>query len=117
MLGWLFGGTDAANKTVDSISSGLDKLVYTDEEKGDASREGMKLWIKYQEATQPQNVARRIIAMTVGGVWAFLILLMVLSFPFSEAYAEYIFKIFAYAVTPTFGLITSWYFFKRTKQE
>lgn len=120
MLGWLFGGTKSADKTIDSISSGLDKLVYTAEEKADASREGVKLWIEYQKATQPQNLARRLIALIIVAIWAIVVLSaailgVVSAFDSPEAgkAAEYLLDLLFKAIMPSVVVIVSFYFYKR----
>jgi len=117
MLGWLFGGSKAADKTVDGISSGIDKLVYTDEEKADASREGLKLWIKYQEATQPQNLARRLIALIIVGIWAILTLLAGILGALDIKGHVFLLDLLFKAVMPSVVVIVSFYFYKRIKGE
>lgn len=120
MLGWLFGGTDAANKTISSISSGIDKLVYTPEEKADASREGVKLWIEYQKATQPQNLSRRLIALVIVAVWALTVIaagiLGVTSAfdnPNAGTAASFLLDLLFKAIMPSVVVIVSFYFYKR----
>lgn len=72
-LGKLFGSDDAISKTIDTVSSGLDKLVYTDEEKADAAAkertEARTMVVGWMAATQGQNLARRLIALAITGVW------------------------------------------------
>lgn len=77
MFGWLgklFGSSTASEKVVDSISNGLDKLIYTDEEKAeDISRdrsEGRRMFLQWIESTQGSNLARRFIALCVTCIWA-----------------------------------------------
>ena len=113
MLGWLFGGSEAADKTVDSVSSGIDKIFYTDEEKADASKESFKLFIKYQEATQPQNAAPRLIALIIIGMCALLTVVCLIAWPISKDYAVYSFDILSNVYVPLAVVIVSWYFYKR----
>jgi hypothetical protein len=72
-LGKLFGTEKALSGIVDGVTKGLDALVYTDEEKaGDASKdrsEARAMVVQWMAATQGQNLARRLISLTITGVW------------------------------------------------
>lgn len=71
--GRLFGTDKALEAVVDGVSNGLDKLVYTDEEKAqDAAQDrsqARKMIVEWMTATQGQNLARRLIALSVTGTW------------------------------------------------
>lgn len=71
--GKLFGTDKALTAVIDGVSSGLDKLVYTDEEKADAAArersEARQMVVGWMAATQGQNLARRLIALAITGVW------------------------------------------------
>lgn len=71
--GRLFGTDEAINKTIDTVSNGLDKLWYTDEEKAeDASRdrsEARAMVVQWMAATSGQNLARRFISLMIVFVW------------------------------------------------
>lgn len=73
-LGKLFGTDKAAASLVDNISSGLDKLVYTDQEKSEdhakSVTEGRQVLLKWLDSTSGSNLARRLIALVVTGIWA-----------------------------------------------
>ena len=114
MMGWLFGGSNAADKTIDNIASGVDKFFYTDEEKSEAGQKGFELFIEYQKATQPQNVARRMIAMIITLLFAGLLLLAVIVWPFNVDYAIFIIKdVVLTIVLPVYLTINTFYFAKR----
>ena len=72
-LGKLFGTEKALSGIVDGVTNGLDALVYTDEEKaGDAAKdrsEARQMVVQWMAATQGQNLARRLIALSITGVW------------------------------------------------
>ena len=74
LLGKVFGTEKALTGIVDSVTNGLDKLVYTDEEKAEDAKvdrsEARKMVVRWMEATQGQNLARRLIALLVTGMWA-----------------------------------------------
>ena len=72
-LGKLFGTDKALSSVIESVSSGLDSLVHTDEEKSQEAAadrsEARKMLIRWMEATQGQNLARRVIALSITAVW------------------------------------------------
>jgi len=76
--GKLFGTDRAIEKGIDVISSGLDALIYTDEEKaGDARQEraaARGMLIAWMQSTQGQNLARRLLALVITAVWLFMYL-------------------------------------------
>ena len=93
--GRLFGSDDATNKVIDHVSSGLDKLWYTDEEKADDARrdnsEARKFLITWLTNTQGQNLARRFIAVSCTIVWLFMYCIswiMAALAPWLEVYAS-----------------------------
>ena len=79
LLGRMFGSEKAIEKTIDTVSNGLDKLYYSDEEKAnDAAKsrtEARGMLIKWMESTQGQTLTRRTIAFAVIYSWLTGILL------------------------------------------
>lgn len=73
LWGKLLGTEAALNGIVDGVTNGLDKLVYTDEEKSDAAAadraEARAMVVQWMQATQGQNLARRLISLIVTAVW------------------------------------------------
>ena len=104
MFSWLFG--ESGNKALDTISSAADSLVFTDQEK-------TSLFIEFQKATLPQNLARRLIATMIVGLFCFLILLAVIIWQYQKEYAEYIFKVLSDVMVAPVTVIISFYFLKR----
>jgi len=111
-FGWLFGGSEAAGKTVDNISSGIDKLFYTDEEKADAKKQGFELFIQWQKATQPQNLARRLIALIITVLYSVLILSGIAAWYFNPDYAVFIFNMLTELILQPFNIIIIFYYGK-----
>lgn len=109
---WITGGSKAAEKAADGIYNGLDKLVFTDEEKADANRQGFQMWLEYLKATQPQNVARRLIALVLVGLFAALVVVGVMAWPFSREYASFIFDVINKLVMTPVTIIIGFYFVK-----
>ncbi|WP_319577674.1 hypothetical protein [uncultured Desulfobacter sp.] len=72
-VGKIFGTDKAAADLIDNVSSGLDKLVYTGEEKAAdqaaAVTEARQMVIKWLEATSGQNLARRLLALMITAIW------------------------------------------------
>ena len=72
-IGKIFGTDKAAGALIDNVSSGLDKLVYTSEEKAEAQAaavtEARQMVIKWLEATSGQNLARRLLALMITAIW------------------------------------------------
>jgi hypothetical protein len=70
----LFGSKAAGEAIIDGVTSGIDKMWHTDEEKSDdaaqARREGMTAYMAWLESTTGSRIIRRIIASTVTGIWA-----------------------------------------------
>lgn len=80
--GKIFGSEKALTGIVDGVTNGIDALVYTDEEKaGDAAAdrsEARKMVVGWMDATQGQNLARRLISLTITAVWLMMYLISVL---------------------------------------
>ena len=69
----LWGGEKAAEKLIDGVSNGLDKLWYTDEEKAEdmakSASEARAMVIEWMRATSGQNLARRFLAISFTMMW------------------------------------------------
>jgi len=72
-LGRVFGTNKAAGELINHVSSGLDKLIYTGEEKAEdhakSVTESRRMVIEWLRNTQGQNLARRIIALSIVFSW------------------------------------------------
>ena len=75
LLGKIFGTEKATAAIVDNVSKGLDALVYTPEEKAqDAAKDraaARQMVVRWMETTKGQNLARRLIALSIVAVWLF----------------------------------------------
>ena len=65
-FGSLFGNENVINKAVDGVYNGLDKVMYTDEEKADMAIKRSNLHIKFLKAYEPFKIAQRFLALIVG---------------------------------------------------
>lgn len=72
-IGRVLGTDKAAESLINNTSNALDKLVYTSEEKADAEAkdraEARAMIIRWMEATSGQNLARRLLAISITFVW------------------------------------------------
>ena len=110
LLSWLTGESETAGKVVDGVSSGLDMMFYTDEEKAIAAHKVLDFKIEYAKHTQNQSVARRVIAFIVAGLWGFLNLLAVLLYFISEDSSNFVFKVINENINMPFMIIVGFYF-------
>lgn len=73
-VGKLFGSDTATTAFLDHVSSGVDKLYYSAEEKADdkaaAAKEANTAYIEWLKATSGSNLARRFIAVVVTLIWS-----------------------------------------------
>ena len=94
---WIFGASSAAEKVLDSTVSGIDKLVYTEEERADARTTALDAWLKLQammgEETTVRGVTRRILSVMCIGTYILLSLLSVAVWTFNKAYADFIWEV------------------------
>lgn len=99
LWGWLSGAkaTETACNVVSDISSGIDMLFYTDEEKAIAKKEAFDSWLKAMEVTQKESttraVTRRLLAISTVFVFLFLILLGVGVFMWFPEFSAFIFTV------------------------
>lgn len=72
-IGKIFGTDKALTSIVDGTKNALDKLVYTSEERAEdeakSITEARSMIIQWMNATQGQNLARRIIALVITSIW------------------------------------------------
>lgn len=77
--GRLLGSDKAVESVINNVSKGLDKLVYTGEEQAEAQArdvsEARLMIIEWMKGTQGQNLARRILALSITYTWLFYHLL------------------------------------------
>lgn len=108
---WLFGGSKSAETTVQSISNGIDKAFYTEEEKADAQAIKREWVLEYMKNTMPQGVARRFLAFIVGAIWLICILTYLILLLCSQTQtAELIIKATHENVTVPFEWVMGFYF-------
>lgn len=110
LLGAIFGSSENTKTIVDGAVAGVDKLFFTAEEKSEASAKVAEWYLRYLAATQPQNLARRLLAMVVALLWAVLVLAGVIAWPIDAEYSAFIFSILTDVVAIPFSGIMGFYF-------
>ncbi len=99
-------GPAAAEKVLDAGIAGIDKIIFTEEEKSDARKALLDSWLKLQEMlgeeTSVRGVTRRILAVIYSGTYVFLTLASVAVFKFDKTYADFMWDI----AQGTYGTIT-----------
>ena len=118
---FLTGSGDAAEKTLDIGGKLLDNAFYTKQEKAETNNKILDWYLKYQLATAGQNVARRVIAFMVVGLWIFLILLGVCvrgleATHGDDSYSKFIFNVLTEIVGTPFAIIMGFYYIKHIVQ-
>lgn len=77
-FGRLLGSPSALSETVEAVGNGLDRFIYTKEEKAEdaakAVSEGRNMIIRWMETTEGQNLARRIISLSITFIWLLMYL-------------------------------------------
>ena len=110
ILSRIFAGPTETNKIIDGAIVGLDKIVFTQEERADANAKLGEWYLKYLTATEGQNLARRAIALIVVTLWTLLILLGVAAHWISYEYSEFIFRVLVDVVLQPFSIVIGFYF-------
>lgn len=81
IFSFLTGNAKSVEKVIDAGISGIDKLVFTDEEKADYNHKLQELHLEFVKiaATEStaQSISRRMICLPVVYVWLLLVLLSV----------------------------------------
>ncbi len=107
LLDWITAGPKAAEKVLDATVSGIDKLVYTEEEREDARSKFLDHWLELQktlgEETSVRGVTRRIIALLCIGTYVGLSVASVAVWKFDKLYADFIWEV---ANAGQYGYIT-----------
>ena len=83
LLSFLIGGTKTAEKVIDAGISGMDKLVFTEEEKADYNQKLQTMHLEFIKITANESTAssisRRMICLPVVYVWLGMIILKVVA--------------------------------------
>ena len=110
-IGSIFGSSESTNKAMDMISNGIDAAWFTREEKSQAAHKLLDLKLKWVQSTSGKNLARRVIAFTIVGIWAYILMLAVhFHIIGMTTQADFLFKVLKDIVNIPFAGIVSFYF-------
>lgn len=120
LFGAVFGSSKNTQTVVDGAVAGIDKMFFTAEERSEASARAADWFLEYLAATQPQNLARRLIAVIVVLLWALLILVGVAAKAFEVyvleleevdgAFSGFVFEVLSGVVMNPFLMVMGFYF-------
>ena len=110
VLDKLFGSDKQLDKLTTGAVNGLDKMFFTQEEKSEASQKLSEWYLRYLEATAPQGLARRFIAVVVVLLWCALIIAGVTIRWWSYEASDFIFKVLEEIIMTPFSIILGFYF-------
>lgn len=100
-------GPDAATKVLDTGIAGIDKIVYTEEEKADARQKLLDTWIELQKTlggeTSVRGVTRRILTFLTVLPYTLLILVAAVMYYYNVEYANFLVNL----ADGKFGLIVA----------
>jgi hypothetical protein len=103
----IFSTPTDASKVADAVIKGADAAWFTKEEQS-------AWFLRYLEATQPQNLSRRFIAMAVSMVWVVsALVLLAVTLAGIEVVAENVFAFMSTVVNPVFYTVVGFYFAHR----
>ena|SRR3990167_4983368 len=94
-----------------TVGDAIDKFTFTEQERTEANKIYLETLVKYQEATQPQNVARRFLSVFVAILAAFFALGAAISYPFNHQYAEFLLQLFN-KISLSLDIVIAFYFAK-----
>ena len=106
----IFGTAETTETIVKGAVAGLDALVFTEEERAHMDAQARDWFLKYLDATQPQNLDRRLIAMVIVALWTLLVLVCIAAWPISKVFAAFVFSMLTEVVAIPFALIMTFYF-------
>jgi hypothetical protein len=85
---------DTANKVVDGVTAGLDKMFFTDEEKSDASQHAMDSIYGFIKATMEESsirsITRRVLAVLTMSGFLFLLIFGAIVYCISAEWAAFV---------------------------
>lgn len=111
----LFRSSDKiVEKTADGIYNGLDKLVFTDEEKADAKQRAFQADLDFKKLMMqegsPSAISRRILAWAISGVYMSLVVVSCIIWRFNQEWAKFIIENGVARIEFAFGAVISTYF-------
>lgn len=100
-----------------SAVKGLDDVVYTDQERDERTEKAQEMYARLWTAAAPSALSRRIIAAIVVSVWAFLICLTAVVWPYKQEWSEFLLELLREIILQPVNIILGFYFLKQIVTE
>jgi len=111
ILSKLFSSSDTVSKTVDAVISTGDALFFTDEEKSIANQKKLDWILKYHEASKGSNIARRLLAVMLTGVFLLLVIVVAGLYVIGwQAEADKVYTLIKDTLVTPVGIIVVFYY-------
>lgn len=111
---WFTSGPRAAEKVLDGAISGIDKIVFTEEEKADMRAKLGDQWVELQkvlsEESTTRSVTRRILAVLIIVPFVLTCVGSSIAYPFNADYANFLWDV-AEGAYGTFALMIGAFYF------
>ena len=114
LLSRIFARPEDGTKIIDGAIKTLDHAFFTKQERAESSQKVSEFYLKFLDATQGQNLARRYVAMVVVGLWGALVVVMVVAYFLSREFSEFVFEVLTDVVMVPFSIIIGFYFLTHT---
>ena len=89
ILSKLFGADEVVKKAADGIYNGIDKLVYTDEEKADMRLKAAQQFLQLLKAYEPFKLAQRLLALIFAVPYVFVWIVAATLFVIGAIWPQY----------------------------
>jgi len=85
---------DIADKIVDKSMSGIDALIFTEEERSNMAITRMTVWLEVQKTLAEENsirsITRRIVTILLLGLFAWLLIGSAVLFPYNREWSDFL---------------------------
>ena len=110
LISKILGSGVSADKIVDKGFQLFDDVTFTKQEKAGNKIKLLDFWLKWQEQTKGQNLARRMIALILVGLYVLLVLMAVTVYKFDIGWSTMIFDTLTDTLKQPFNIIIGFYF-------
>ena len=109
LISRILGSGKNAETIIEKGVEFIDNAFYTDEEKARNKTKFIDFYIEYQKTTSGQNLARRILSITVVSSYLFFALFGIVVYKFDVSWSSIIFD-FVKELSMVVGIIIAFYF-------
>lgn len=105
LFGWFSSGPAAAEKVLDGAIRGIDKIIYTEEEKVEAQQKLSEWWLELQktlgEETSVRGITRRLLTFLTVLPYTLMVVTAAVAWNFNKEYANFLLSL----AESNFGII------------